>query len=186
MSTEQILEDTKTRMKKSMEALHKELAVIRTGRAHSSLLDQVKINIYGQNMPLSNAASVTTTDSKTLSISVWDPNNVKAVDTAIRQANLNLNPRIDGNKLFVVIPSLTAERREELIKVAKKKGEETKISMRNIRREANDELKKLEKDKSITEDELKACLDTSQKITDQYIGEVSHSVDIKQKDLETI
>ena len=186
MAAEEVLEKIESRMHKTLDVLHKELASIRTGRAHPSHLEHVKVDVYGQSMPLTNAASIAATDSKTLTVTVWDANNVKAVDSAIRQADLNLNPRIDGNKLFISIPGLTAERRQALMKIVKKKGEDAKIGVRNIRRDINDELKKLEKEKSISEDILKSCLEDSQKTTDKYIEEIDHSIDNKQKVLEII
>ena len=173
-------------MEKSIDALKKELAAIRTGHASPSLLDQIKVDVYGQQMALPTVASVATSDARTLTVSVWDAGNVKAVDSAIRQSNLNLNPRLDGNKLFITLPELTAERRQEMIKLVKQKGEDFKVRVRNVRRDGNDGLKKLEKDKEISEDELKASLEDIQKLTDKTISTIDNLLDTKQKDLETI
>ena len=183
---EDILNECKERMNKSIRRLGNELSSIRTGRANPSLLDQIKIELYSQQMPISGLASVNATDARTLLVTVWDEDNVKAVDSAIRTSSLGLNPRMDGNKLYITLPELTAERRQELIKVAKKKGEDIKISIRNVRRDINESLKKLEKDKEISEDALKDNLEKTQSLTDESIEHVEQMLLLKQSDLEKI
>lgn len=186
MSAEEILLDSEGQMEKALDAFHKELASIRTGRAHPSLLDHIKVDVYGQMMNLNGVASVVASDARMLTVTVWDVNNIKAVDNAIRISDLGLNPSIDGNKLFINLPDLTADRRQEMIKLVKKKAEDIKIGIRNCRRDANDALKKLEKDKVLSEDELKDQLDEVQKLTDKYIALTDESTAKKEKELQTI
>lgn len=186
MSSDSIFNQCKERMEKSLESLQRELSSIRTGRAHPSLLEHIKIDLYGQRLPISGAATVSINDVRTLLVTVWDENNTKAIDSAIRTSSLGLNPRVDGNKLFISLPELTAQRRIEMIKMAKKKTEDIKIGIRNIRRDSNDDLKKLEKNKEISEDELKNYLEKTQKITDAFIAQAETSLLAKQSDLEKI
>ena len=173
-------------MNKAMDALKHEFSAIRTGRANPALLQNVQVDSYGSKAPLASVASISVSDTRTLLVNAWDANNVKSIDTGIRHANLGLNPRIDGNKLFISLPELTQERRQEFIKLAKKKSEDIKIRIRNARRDANEELKKLEKNKEISEDQLKTEMENVQKITDSYIKKIEDTLKGKQEDLEAI
>ena len=186
MELETILSKTQEKMDKAISTLKKDFSGIRTGRANVGLLDRIKVNVYNQLMDISSLGSINVSDSSTLTVSVWDSNNVNAVESAIIKSDLGLNPRTEGNKLFITIPQLTSERRKEYIKLAAKKSEEIKISIRNIRRESNDEIKKLEKEKLISEDEAKEKLDHIQKMTDNYIKTVTEVLALKQKDLEKV
>ena len=143
------------KMDKTIEVFSKELTSLRTGRANSAMLDLVKVDVYGQAMPLNQVSSITTPDARTINIQVWDLNNVTLVDSAIKKSELGLNPQIDGQLIRLPIPDLNEERRSEIKKLIKSMGEKCKISIRNIRREANDDLKKLVKDKEISEDDEK-------------------------------
>ena len=181
-----ILGEYREKMEKSLVNFQRELASIRTGRAHPSLLDQIKIDVYGQLSPISMVATVNVVDNNTLLVTVWDASNVKLVDSAIRTSSLGLNPKVEGNKLYITFPQLTFERRQDMIKVTKKKSEEMKISVRNIRRDANDNSKKLEKNGEISEDELKSHLEKSQELTDNYIKQIDEILKNKQSELEKI
>ena len=143
------------KMDKTIEVFQKELTSLRTGRANASMLDLVKVDVYGQAMPLNQVSSITTPDARTINIQVWDLNNVPLVDTAIKKSELGLNPQIDGQLIRLPVPDLNEERRTEIKKLIKSMGEKCKISIRNIRREANDDLKSLVKDKEISEDDEK-------------------------------
>ena len=143
------------KMDKTIEVFQKELTSLRTGRANASMLDLVKVDVYGQAMPLNQVSSITTPDARTINIQVWDLNNVPLVDTAIKKSELGLNPQIDGQLIRLPVPDLNEERRMEIKKLIKSMGEKCKISIRNIRREANDDLKNLVKDKEISEDDEK-------------------------------
>ena len=143
------------KMDKTIEVFQKELTSLRTGRANASMLDLVKVDVYGQAMPLNQVSSITTPDARTINLQVWDLNNVPLVDTAIKKSELGLNPQIDGQLIRLPVPDLNEERRTEIKKLIKSMGEKCKISIRNIRREANDDLKSLVKDKVISEDDKK-------------------------------
>ncbi len=173
-------------MDKTIEVFAKELSSLRTGRANSSMLDLVKVDVYGQAMPISQVASITTPDSRTINIQVWDFNNVALVDSAIKKSELGLNPQIDGQLIRLPVPDLNEERRTEIKKVIKSMGEKCKIAIRNIRREANDELKNLVKSKEISEDEEKQNEKNVQKFTDEHIKVVDQKVDSKEKEIMTI
>ena len=152
-----MFEETKynSKMSKTYEVFQQELGSLRTGRANASMLDMVKVDVYGQKMPINQLASITTPEPRTINIQVWDINNVPLIDSAIKKSELGLNPQIDGQLVRLPVPDLSEERRKEIKKIIKSMGEKCKISIRNIRREANDELKKLLKDKEISEDEVK-------------------------------
>ena len=183
---EELVEQTKAKMQKCIEGLLREFAAIRSGRVSPNLLDNIQIDLYGQSTPISSAASVTVSDSTTLLVTIWDVSNVNAVDTAIRSSSLGLNPRVEGNKLYIALPPLTAERRQEFIKISKQKAENYKVSVRNIRRDANDELKKAEKNNEMSEDDLKRETQAIQNMTDEFIAKVDSSFANKKKDLETV
>ena len=174
------------KMDKTIEVFTKELSSLRTGRANSSMLDLVKVDVYGQAMPISQVASITTPDSRTINIQVWDLNNVTLVDSAIKKSELGLNPQIDGQLIRLPIPDLNEERRTEIKKLIKSMGEKCKIAIRNIRREANDELKNLVKSKEISEDEEKQNEKNVQNFTDEHIKIIDQKVESKEKEIMTI
>ena len=173
-------------MDKSIEAFTKELSSLRTGRANAAMLDLVKVDVYGQQMPINQIGSITTPESRMINIQVWDQNNVALIDAAIQKSELGLNPQIDGQLIRLPIPELNEERRTELKKLIKNMGEKCKISIRNIRRDANEELKKLLKSKEIGEDEEKSFEKNVQTITDNHIKIVDDKVSSKEKEIMTI
>jgi len=174
------------KMDKAIEVFSKELSSLRTGRANSAMLDLVKVDVYGQQMPINQIGSITTPEPRMINIQVWDQNNVPLVDAAIKKSELGLNPQIDGQLIRLPIPELNEERRTELKKLIKSMGEKCKISIRNIRRDANEELKKLLKSKEIGEDEEKSYEKNVQNITDKHIATVDEKVSTKEKEIMTI
>ena len=174
------------KMDKSIEAFSKELSSLRTGRANASMLDLVKVDVYGQQMPINQIGSITTPEPRMINIQIWDQNNVSLVDSAIKKSELGLNPQIDGQLIRLPIPELNEERRTELKKMIKSMGEKCKISIRNIRRDANEELKKLLKSKEIGEDEEKTFEKNVQTITDKHIAIVDEKISAKEKEIMTI
>ena len=174
------------KMDKSIEAFTKELSSLRTGRANSAMLDLVKVDVYGQQMPINQIGSITTPEPRMINIQVWDQNNVPLVDAAIKKSELGLNPQIDGQLVRLPIPELNEERRTELKKMIKSMGEKCKVSIRNIRRDANDELKTLLKSKEIGEEEEKTFEKNVQNITDKHIQIVDDKVSAKEKEIMTI
>ena len=174
------------KMDKTIEVFQKELTSLRTGRANASMLDLVKVDVYGQAMPLNQVSSITTPDARTINIQVWDLNNVPLVDTAIKKSELGLNPQIDGQLIRLPVPDLNEERRTEIKKLIKSMGEKCKISIRNIRREANDDLKSLAKDKIISEDDEKVNEKLVQTFTDDHIKIIDTKVEAKEKEIMTI
>ena len=174
------------KMSKTIDVFSKDLGSLRTGRANASMLDLIKVDIYGQKMPINQLATVTTPEPRTINIQVWDLNNVSLIDSAIKKSELGLNPQIDGQLLRLPVPDLTEERRIELKKIVKSTGEKCKVSIRNIRREANDELKKLLKSKEISEDDLKKFEKIIQEFTDSNINLVDDKVESKEKEIMKI
>ena len=174
------------KMDKTIEVFSKELTSLRTGRANAAMLDLVKVDVYGQAMPLNQVSSITTPDARTINIQVWDLNNVPSVDSAIKKSELGLNPQIDGQLIRLPIPDLNEERRSEIKKLIKSMGEKCKISIRNIRREANDDLKNLVKDKEISEDDEKKNEKIVQTFTDEHIKTIDTKVEAKEKEIMTI
>jgi len=174
------------KMDKAIEVFTKELSSLRTGRANASMLDLVKVDVYGQQMPINQVGSITTPEPRMINIQVWDTNNVQLVDAAIKKSDLGLNPQIDGQLIRLPVPELNEERRTELKKLIKSIGEKCKVSIRNIRREANEELKKLLKAKEIGEDEEKSSEKNVQTITDDHIKVVDEKVSLKEKEIMTI
>ena len=174
------------KMDKSIEAFIKELSSLRTGRANAAMLDLVKVDVYGQQMPINQIASITTPEPRMINIQVWDQNNISLIDAAIQKSELGLNPQIDGQLIRLPIPELNEERRTELKKLIKSMGEKCKISIRNIRRDANEELKKLLKSKEIGEDEEKSFEKNVQTITDDHIKIVEDKVSSKEKEIMKI
>ena len=174
------------KMDKAIEVFSKELTSLRTGRANAAMLDLVKVDVYGQQMPINQVASITTPEARMINIQVWDGNNVPLVDAAIQKSDLGLNPQVDGQLIRLPVPELNEERRIELKKLIKSIGEKCKVSIRNIRREANEELKKLLKSKEIGEDEEKLSEKNVQSITDEHIKSVDQKVSLKEKEIMTI
>ena len=173
-------------MDKTIEVFNKELSSLRTGRANAAMLDLVKVDVYGQLMPINQVGSITTPEPRMINIQVWDQNNVSLIDAAIKKSELGLNPQIDGQLIRLPVPELNEERRVELKKMIKSMGEKCKVSIRNIRREANEELKKLLKSKVIGEDEEKIFEKNVQNITDKHILIVEEKVSTKEKEIMTI
>ncbi|HSQ08912.1 MAG TPA: ribosome recycling factor [Chromatiaceae bacterium] len=181
-----IKKDAAGRMAKTVEALGHELAKIRTGRAHPSLLDHVMVSYYGSDMPIKQVANVTVEDARTLAITPWERNMVQAVEKAILQSDLGLNPNTAGTVIRVPMPALTEERRRDLIKVARQEAEQARVAVRNIRRDANSELKDAVKEKMISEDDERRGQEIVQKLTDQYVKEVDQVLAAKETDLMAI
>ena len=174
------------KMDKAIEVFTKELSSLRTGRANAAMLDLVKVDVYGQQMPINQVGSITTPEPRMINIQIWDVNNIPLVDAAIKKSDLGLNPQIDGQLIRLPVPELNEERRTELKKLIKSIGEKCKVSIRNIRREANEELKKLLKAKEIGEDEEKSSEKNVQTITDDHINVVDEKVSLKEKEIMTI
>jgi ribosome recycling factor len=174
------------KMDKAIEVFSKELSSLRTGRANAAMLDLIKVDVYGQQMPVNQIGSITTPEPRMINIQVWDQNNVVLLDAAIKKSELGLNPQIDGQLIRLPVPELNEERRTELKKLIKSTGEKCKISIRNIRRDANEELKKLLKSKEIGEDEEKSFEKNVQTITDSHIKIVDEKVSSKEKEIMTI
>ena len=174
------------KMDKAIEVFSKELSSLRTGRANASMLDLIKVDVYGQKMPINQLATITVPEPRTINVQVWDLNNVPLIDSSIRKSELGLNPQIDGQLMRLPIPDLNEERRNELKKIIKSTGEKCKVSIRNIRREANDELKKLLKSKEISEDDEKKAEKNIQNITDTNIKLIDEKVISKEKEIMTI
>ena len=174
------------KMDKAIEVFSKELSSLRTGRANASMLDLIKVDVYGQQMPINQVGSITTPEPRMINIQVWDSNNVSLVDAAIQKSDLGLNPQIDGQLIRLPVPELNEERRIEIKKLIKSIGEKCKVSIRNIRREANEDLKKLLKSKDIGEDEEKSHEKKVQAITDDHIKSVDDKVSLKEKEIMTI
>ena len=174
------------KMDKAIEVFSKELSSLRTGRANASMLDLIKVDVYGQQMPINQVGSITTPEPRMINIQIWDVNNVSLVDAAIQKSDLGLNPQIDGQLIRLPIPDLSEERRNEIKKMIKSMGEKCKVSIRNIRREANEDLKKLLKAKEIGEDDEKVQEKKVQIITDEHIKSVDDKVALKEKEIMTI
>ena len=174
------------KMSKTLISFQKDLNTLRTGRANPTMLDLIKIDVYGQKMPINQLATITVPESRTISIQVWDKNNVKAVDTEIQKSNLGVNPQVDGQIVRIHIPQLTEERRKDLTKILKNLGEKSKVSIRNIRRESNDSIKKLLKEKEISEDQSKEYENQIQKTTDDNISKIEKIIADKEKEILTL
>ena len=174
------------KMKKTIDVFTKELSSLRTGRANANMLDIIKVDVYGQKMPINQLGSITTPEARVINIQVWDLNNVPLIDSSIRKSELGLNPQIDGQLIRLPVPDLSEERRNEMKKLIKSMGEKSKISVRNIRREANDELKKLLKSKEISEDEEKKFEKKIQTITDEQIKKIDDKVISKETEIMKI
>lgn len=177
------IKDARQRMDKTVEAFRNEIAKIRTGKATTALLDGIKVDYYGNPSPLNQVGNVSVLDAHTISITPWDKNMVQVIDKAILASDLGLNPISDGTNIKIPIPALTEDRRKELVKLVKKFGEESKVALRNVRRDANDHLKKVEKEKKMTEDELKEAEKETQKLTDEHITKIDEIIKHKEKEI---
>lgn len=186
MSSEEAIKVCTSKMKKAFNIFSQELASLRTGRANASMLDIIRVDVYGQMMPINQLATITSPDARSINVQVWDQNNVTLIDVAIKKSNLGINPQIDGQLLRLPIPNLNEERRRELKKIMGAQAEKAKISIRNIRREANDNLKKDLKDKKIGEDDLKNFEKKIQNLTDKQISELERKLGEKEKEIMTI
>ena len=175
-----------SKMSKTIDVFTKELNSLRTGRANSSMLDLIKVDVYGQKLPINQLATITTPEPRTINIQVWDLNNVALIDSSIKKSELGLNPQIEGQLVRLPIPDLSEERRIEMKKIVKSMGEKCKVSIRNIRREGNDELKKLLKSKDISEDEENKFEKIIQDFTDKNIQTIDEKVSLKEKEIMTI
>jgi len=180
---EDIRKDAASRMKKSVEMLAGELTKIRTGRAHSSLLDHVTVEYYGSQMPINQVASVAASDARMLTVTPFEKNMIGPIEKAIMTSDLGLNPSSQGTTIRVPMPALTEERRKDLVKVVRNEAEQAKVAIRNVRRDANGDLKSLLKEKEISEDDMRRAEDRVQKLTDSYIAEVDAVLEAKEKDL---
>ena len=174
------------KMGKTIDVFAKELASLRTGRANSSMLDLITVDVYGQKMPINQLASITTPEPRMINIQVWDVSNVSLIDSAIKKSELGLNPQIDGQHIRLPVPDLSEERRNEIKKIIKSTGEKCKVSIRNIRREANDDLKNLLKSKDLSEDDEKKFEKKVQTFTDEHIKIIDEKVELKEKEIMTI
>lgn len=183
---EDLKKDATKRMAKSIESLKDELTKIRTGRAHTSLLDHIRVDYYGNEVPLTQAATVSVQDARTLTVQPWEKTMVSVIEKAIMTSDLGLNPATSGTLIRVPLPPLTEERRKEMIKVVRHEAENAKVAIRNIRRDANGDLKTLLKEKEISEDECRGAEEAIQKLTDKYIAEVDQALAVKEKDLMEI
>ncbi len=186
MSSQEVINSCSSKMKKAFEVFTHELSSLRTGRANASMLDIIKVDVYGQKMSISQLATITTPEARLINVQVWDQNNVSLIDAAIKKSNIGINPQIDGQLMRIPIPSLNEERRSELKKIMGGLAEKAKISIRNIRREANDKLKKDLKDKKIGEDESKNSEKKIQNLTDDQITELEKKLKEKEKEIMTV
>jgi len=183
MTVADVRKSAETRMGKSIENLQAELAKVRTGRAHTGILDHVQVEYYGSLVPISQVANVTLIDARTLGVQVWEKNMGPVVDKAIRESDLGLNPQSAGDVIRVPMPALTEERRRDLTKVVRAEGENGKVAIRNLRRDANEQLKKLLKDKAISEDDERRAQEDIQKLTDRYVNEIDKLVTQKEAEI---
>lgn len=179
----EIMKDAESRMKKSIEVLRQDLATLRAGRATPALLDKIFVDYYGAPTPINQLSNISVPEPRMLVIQPYDKSVINEIEKAILKSDLGVNPSNDGSVIRIVIPQLTEERRKDLVKIVNKKGEEEKVAIRNIRRDANDRGKQLEKEKKVTEDELRKFLDDIQKITDKYVDEVAKVVERKEKEI---
>ena len=183
MSSEFNEKSYSSKMEKSIQSFRKDISTLRTGRANAAMLDNIKVDVYGQLMPINQVATVSIPEPRQISLQIWDKGNVQLVDSAIQKSDLGINPQVDGQTIRIRIPNLTEERRKELIKVLKNMTEKSKVSIRNIRREANEDLKKKLKDKKISEDQNSLFEKNTQKITDQNIANIDKISSDKEKEI---
>ncbi len=183
MSSEFNISDYSSKMEKTISSFNKDLITLRTGRANASMLDKIRVDVYGQQMPINQLATISVPESRLISIQVWDKGNCNLIDSAIQKSDLGINPQVDGQIIRLRIPDLTEERRKELIKILKNMGEKSKVSIRNTRREANDDLKGKLKEKKISEDENSNYEKNIQNITDEYINKIEKIIEDKEKEI---
>ena len=183
MQLDNRLQTFQSKMEESLSSLIKDLSTIRTGRAHTSMLDLIKVEVYGQQMPINQVGTIGVSDPQTLSIQVWDSNNIKFCEKALRESDLNLNPIVDGQIVRIPVPKLSEDRRKELSKIVNQQSEKNKISIRNIRRNGMDFLKAEEKNKNISEDESKKLSSDLQKLTDEYIKKIESKIKEKEQEI---
>ena len=183
MSSEFKISDYSSKMEKTISSFNKDLITLRTGRANASMLDKIRVDVYGQQMPINQLATISVPESRLISIQVWDKGNCNLIDSAIQKSDLGINPQVDGQIIRLRIPDLTEERRKELIKILKNMGEKSKVSIRNIRREANDDLKDKLKEKKISEDENTNFEKNIQNITDDFIKKIEKIIEDKEKEI---
>jgi ribosome recycling factor len=181
-----ILHDVEDRMNKSIKNLQKDFSTIRTGRANPAMFEGLRVNVYGSEMPMNQVATISVPEPRLVVIQPWDRGNLSEVEKAILKSDLSVNPSNDGNLIRIQIPELTGERRKEYVKLAKQKAEDCKVSIRNIRRDGNDMIKSLEKEKEISEDDSKSAQERIQKITDKFIEDTQKLVDNKEKEILTL
>jgi ribosome recycling factor len=186
MSVADVKKGVDQKMQRSIEAFKADLAKIRTGRAHTGLLDHIQVDYYGSNVPISQVANMTLVDARTIGVQPWEKKMVPVVEKAIRESDLGLNPATQGDLIRVPMPALTEERRRELTKVVKSEGETAKVAVRNLRRDANEQLKKLVKDKEISEDDERRAGDDVQKLTDKFVTEIDKLVQTKEAEIMTV
>ncbi|RQH07920.1 ribosome recycling factor [Paraburkholderia dinghuensis] len=186
MAVADIKKGAEQKMQRSIEAFKSDLAKIRTGRAHTGLLDHIQVDYYGSPVPISQVANLTLVDARTIGVQPWEKKMVQAVEKAIRESDLGLNPATHGDLIRVPMPALTEERRKELTKVVKSEGETAKVAVRNLRRDANEQLKKLVKDKEISEDDERRASDDVQKLTDRSVAEIDKLVQTKEAEIMTV
>jgi ribosome recycling factor len=180
---EEIFEETRDHMNKSIEALKRDFATLRTGKVTTQIVDNIKVDYYGTPTPLNQVGSVTVTDATTIAINPWEKSMLPAIEKAIQEANIGVNPNNDGDFIKLFFPPMTVEQRQEIVKQAKQMAEKAKVAIRNVRKEANNKIKRLEHDKEISEDEMKRALDQVQKITDEFIAKVDESLKAKEADI---
>ena len=183
MSSEFKISDYSSKMEKTISSFNKDLITLRTGRANASMLDKIRVDVYGQQMPINQLATISVPESRLISIQVWDKGNCNLIDSAIQKSDLGINPQVDGQIIRLRIPDLTEERRKELIKILKNMGEKSKVSIRNIRREANDDLKGKLKEKKFSEDENSNFEKNIQNITDEFINKIEKIIEDKEKEI---
>ncbi len=186
MSVAEVSQSAEQKMEKSLEAMKTSFQKIRTGRPHAGLLDHVHVDYYGSMVPLSQVANVTVQDARTLGVQPWEKKMVQVIDKAIRESDLGLNPSTSGDLIRIPMPALSEERRRELSKVARNDAEHAKIAVRNLRRDANEQFKKLLKDKAISEDDERRAQDDIQKLTDRFVGEVDKLLTVKEQEIMTV
>jgi len=186
MTVAEIKKNVDQKMQRSIEAFKNDLAKIRTGRAHTGLLDHIQVDYYGSPVPISQVANMTLVDARTIGVQPWEKKMVQAVEKAIRDSDLGLNPSTQGDLVRVPMPALTEERRRELVKVVKNEAEAAKVAVRNLRRDANEQLKKLVKDKEVSEDDERRSSDEVQKLTDKFVAEIDKLVQTKEAEIMTV
>jgi len=186
MTIADIKKSTEQKMQKSLEAFKNDLAKVRTGRVHIGLLDHIQVDYYGSMLPINQVANVTLLDARTIGVQPWEKKMVGVVEKAIRDSDLGLNPATQGDMIRVPMPALTEQRRKDLVKIVKGEGEDARVSVRNLRREANDGLKKLLKDKAVSEDDERRAQDEVQKLTDRYIAEIERMLTVKEAEIMAV